>query len=91
MKYYVIEIATGDTKIAGKGIQVTCDVVPGATAYKFYRATSKNGTYKFMLEKTTNTYTNTKVTKGTKYFYKVTAVVNGVETEMTTHTGIRTW
>ena len=79
------------TKKVANGIQVTCEPVSGATKYNFYRATSLNGTYKLMLTKTTNTYTNTAVKKGMKYYYKVTVVVNGVESELSTHTGVRTW
>ena len=48
----------------------------GAVSYKVYRATSENGTYKLMKTTTGTSYTNTSVTAGKTYYYKVVAVAN---------------
>ena len=53
----------------------------GADSYNIYRATSKNGTYKKIASTTKNTYTNKSLTKGKTYYYKVTAVIDGEESE----------
>lgn len=62
--------------ISGKSIKVTWKKVSGASGYKLYRSTKKNGSYK--LVKTlkgskTVKYTNKKLKKGSTYFYKVRA------------------
>ena len=43
--------------------------------YQFYRSTKKSAGYKAVKTKTTNTYVNTKGTKGTKYYYKTRVLV----------------
>ena len=43
--------------------------------YQFYRSTKKTSGYKLLKTKTTNTFTNTKGTKGTKYYYKARVLV----------------
>ena len=43
--------------------------------YQFYRSTKKSAGYKAVKTKTTNTYVNTKGTKGTKYYYKTRVMV----------------
>lgn len=49
-------------------------VVDGATSYKVYRSTSKDGTYKYIYT-TSNTYMiNYSANSGTKYYYKVKAI-----------------
>ncbi|MCM1257811.1 MAG: glucosaminidase domain-containing protein [Roseburia sp.] len=60
------------------GIKVKWQKVTGATQYKIYRATSAKGTYKKIATvksngKDTQTYTDTKVTSGKNYYYKVQA------------------
>lgn len=62
--------------ISGKAIKVSWKKVNGASGYKLYRSTKKNGSYK--LVKTlkgskTVKYTNKKLKKGNTYFYKVRA------------------
>lgn len=61
-------------------IKLTWDKV-GADSYNIYRATSKSGTYKKIASTTKNTYTNKSLTKGKTYYYKVTAVIDGEESE----------
>lgn len=62
--------------VSGKAVKVTWKKVSGASGYKLYRSTKKNGSYK--LVKTvkgykTVKYTNKKLKKGKTYFYKVRA------------------
>lgn len=65
--------------INSKGnIKVSWNKVNGAKGYKVYRATSKKGTYKLVKTTTAKSYTNTGLTAGKTYYYKVRAyrVVN---------------
>ena len=43
--------------------------------YQFYRSTKKSAGYKLLKTKATSTFTNTKGTKGTKYYYKARVLV----------------
>ena len=43
--------------------------------YQFYRSTKKTAGYKLLKTKAANTFTNTKGTKGTKYYYKARVLV----------------
>ena len=43
--------------------------------YQFYRSTKKDAGYKVIKTKAANTFTNTKGTKGTKYYYKARVLV----------------
>lgn len=93
----VAKTAVGATTLTVKttkvksGIKVMVSGMPdlgdGYTVnYKFYRATSKNGNYTQKITKDTNTYINTSVKKGTKYYYKAIIVVydsNGIEVART--------
>jgi uncharacterized protein YfiM (DUF2279 family) len=57
-------------------IKLKWNPVSGATGYQIYRATSKSGTYikvAAITGRTNNTYTNTGLTKGKTYYYKVRA------------------
>ena len=59
-----------------KKAKVTWSKVSGATGYKVYRSTSLNGTYKrvkTIKSSRTASYTNTKLSKGKTYYYKVRA------------------
>ena len=55
------------------GVTLGWNKVPGATKYQVYRATSKTGKYKRLVTTKYRQYTNTSVTKGQKYYYKVRA------------------
>ena len=43
--------------------------------YQFYRSTKKSAGYKLLKTKATSTFTNTKGSKGTKYYYKARVLV----------------
>lgn len=63
-------------KAGSKKITISWKKVSGANGYEIYRAASKKGTYKKVTtikKGTTVTYTNKKLTKGKKYYYKVRA------------------
>jgi hypothetical protein len=76
--YYVrCKAPTIKTASASKAVTVSWSKITGATGYKVYRASSKNGTYK--LVKTINSgstvkFKNTGLKSKTTYYYKVKAV-----------------
>ena len=47
--------------------------ISGATAYQIYRATSATGAYSYLKTTTSTSYTNTSLTTGKTYYYKVRA------------------
>jgi len=55
--------------------------VSGASGYRVYRATSKNGKYERLVTTTALSYTDTRLTSGKTYYYKVRAYkwVNGTK------------
>ncbi|MFT3950776.1 MAG: Ig-like domain-containing protein [Oscillospiraceae bacterium] len=64
--------STAVTLTAGtKKATVKFTKVPGATGYEIYRATSKSGTYTKVKTTTATSFTNTGLTKGKTYYYKV--------------------
>ncbi|MFT3951052.1 MAG: leucine-rich repeat domain-containing protein [Oscillospiraceae bacterium] len=74
--------ATGVTlTAAAKKITVKFTKVSGVTGYEIYRATSKTGTYTKIKTTTAASYTNTGLTKGKTYYYKVRTykTVSGVK------------
>jgi hypothetical protein len=56
--------------------------------YKFYRATSKNGTYSYKFT-SDETYTNTTGTKDKTYFYRIKAVIYDANDEVVAETKIK--
>lgn len=64
-------------------IVLTWNKVAGAKSYTVYRSKSSNGKYKAIKKGITDTtYTNKKLTTGTKYYYKIVAVRNETEGKM---------
>lgn len=65
------------TKKGKKSFKVSWKKVDGATRYQVYRATKKNGKYKKVKTVSAKklSWTNKKLKKGKKYFYKVRAVI----------------
>ena len=63
------------TTSAGKP-KISWNKIDGAKKYKIYRSTDGEN-YKYLTYTTKTSYTNTKATIGTKYYYKVTAVNAG--------------
>ena len=58
---------------SSSSITVSWSSVTGATGYKVYRSTSSSGTYSSVGDVPTTSYTNTGLTAGTTYYYKVSA------------------
>ena len=56
--------------------------------YKFYRSTSKNGTYSYKFT-SDEAYTNTAGTKGKTYFYRIKAVVYDADNNIVAETKIK--
>ena len=54
--------------------KLTWDACDEASKYYIYRATSKNGEYKYLGSTTNTHYTNTSASAGQTYYYKVRAV-----------------
>jgi glycosyl hydrolase family 44 len=68
---------TPTTLVATAGnaqISLTWAISSGATSYHVKRATTTGGPYTQISAPTTNTFLNTSLTNGTKYFYVVTAL-----------------
>jgi len=61
------------TKASSTSIKTSWTAVNGVTGYYLFRATSKTGTYSNIKTLTATTYTNTGLTKGKSYYYKVQA------------------
>ena len=65
------------TQKKGRKALVRWKKVPGATGYEIYRATKKSGKYKRIVtikKGTVLKYTNKRLKKGRRYYYKVRAV-----------------
>lgn len=59
--------------VSYSSIKVSWRAVGGATKYEVYRATSSRGSYKPLTTTSYTYYTNTRVSTGTTYYYKVRA------------------
>lgn len=57
----------------GKALKVSWGSSGGATGYQLYRASSETGSYTRVYAGTARSYTNTGLTTGTVYYYKVRA------------------
>ena len=66
-------VKAGNSATSGKPM-LTWDAVDGATSYRVYRATAKNGAYSVINTTKALTYTNTGAALGTTYYYKVEAL-----------------
>lgn len=63
-----------------KSVTVTWDTAPIVDTYKVYRATTATGTYSLVksgLADSVNSWTNTGLTAGKRYYYKMISVVDG--------------
>ncbi len=66
----VIKVASSSTS----SIKISWAKVTNAAKYQVYRATSKTGTYKLIKTTTSLSYTNSGLTAGKTYYYKVKAI-----------------
>jgi fibronectin type 3 domain-containing protein len=60
-------------------LTVNWSPVSGASSYKIYRSAAFDGTYSLIGNSAAASYTDTGLSSGTSYYYKVSAVDNGVE------------
>ena len=67
----VVTVSTSE--YSGK-VQLDWKAVKGASSYKVYRSTSKNGTYSRVTTTTSTSFVNSSTVAGTKYYYYVVAV-----------------
>jgi hypothetical protein len=65
------------------GLNLSWSAVNNAASYKVYRSTSgiSSSYYSYLKDTSAASYKDTAVTSGSSYYYKVSAVVNGQETE----------
>ena len=56
---------------SNQGVALTWSNLVGASKYKVYRATSKDGDYKYLGSTTSTSYTDKTVKAGTTYYYRV--------------------
>ncbi|MDO5291709.1 MAG: GH25 family lysozyme [bacterium] len=63
-------------------VKVSWSKVTGATGYKLYSSTSKNGTYKLIKTTTSTSFTNTGLTNKKTVYYKVKAYVKGTDKDI---------
>lgn len=61
------------TKISSTSAKLSWSKVSGASGYQIYRSTSKTGTYSCINTTTSSYYTNSGLTKGKTYYYKMIA------------------
>jgi len=70
-----LAVPTGLTATPGNAkVALAWNAVTGATSYNAKRSLTTGGPYSAAASPTTNSYTDTGVTNGTKYYYVVTAV-----------------
>jgi fibronectin type 3 domain-containing protein len=60
-------------RASSTSVKLTWGAVTGATGYEVYRATTSTGTYSLLKATTSLTYTNSGLTTGKTYYYKVRA------------------
>ena len=68
--------AAGNMKVS-----LSWDAVEGATSYNVKRSLTPGGPYETITTTSAITFTDTIVTNGTTYYYVVTSIVNGVESD----------
>jgi len=65
------------TVVSSNSITVSWSAVTGTTRYRIYRSTSSGGNYIELGTSTTTSFTDTGLTAGTTYYYKVSAENSG--------------
>jgi hypothetical protein len=76
---YGIMILSGST--TKNSLRIEWDASLNATGYKLYRSTSSSGQFTVVYTGSSTTYTNTGLSAGTTYYYKVTATNSAGESD----------
>ncbi|MEL7571147.1 MAG: InlB B-repeat-containing protein, partial [Eubacteriaceae bacterium] len=79
IKYSSAKVSTPAIEVSVNSynsLNISWDAIEGATGYAIYRATSSSGTYSLVIKTPLLSYTNTGLTTGTTYYYKVKAYRN---------------
>ena len=63
--------------LSSDSVRITWNEVSGATSYRVYRATSAEGAYSSVGTSASASYTDTSVSAGQAYYYKITALSGG--------------
>ncbi|MDR2798081.1 MAG: fibronectin type III domain-containing protein [Treponema sp.] len=92
--YGVPSVPSGVTAAAqsSSSILISWNAVSGAASYRVYRSASESGTYQVGSSSTITTpsYTDTGLSAGTTYYYKVSAVNSAGESEQSSYTSATT-
>lgn len=76
---------------SSSAIAVTWDGVAGAESYRVYRSTAADGSYELAGTTTDTDLTDSGLSAATTYYYKVTAVASGVESDKAGPASDTTW
>jgi hypothetical protein len=75
---------------SSSSISISWNSVSGATGYYIYRSTSSGGTYDYLVSTSSTSYTNTGLSSGTTYYYKVSAYNSYGESSQSSYTSATT-
>ncbi|MDR1220670.1 MAG: fibronectin type III domain-containing protein [Treponema sp.] len=76
--------------LSSSSVNVSWTAAPGATSYKVYRSGSPSGTYTQVGSPSSASYTDTGLSSGTTYYYKVSAVNSAGESAQSSYTSATT-
>jgi len=78
------------TAASATSVIVNWSAVAGATGYRVYRSTTASGAYSPVANTTSTSFTNSGLTSGTTYYYKVTAYTNAGEGTQSAYVSVTT-
>lgn len=81
----------GATDAVGTSVTVSWVAVSGATSYSIWRSTSYNGTYSEIGTSSTTSYSDTTATADVYYYYKVKAINDSTESELSASWAVGYW
>lgn len=77
-----VESPTLNGEVTNEGHALTWNLIDGVNGYKVKRSLNADGPYEVIASNvTTNSYIDKDIEKGIKYYYVVTAIVNGAESD----------
>ena len=72
-QYHLFLRISKAARLSSTKIKLTWSSVSGASGYELYRSTSSSGKYYFIKRTSSLYYTNSGLTKGKTYYYKIRA------------------